>query len=146
MVCHLPGHWVTCRVDFETSSITVYDSFQKEWTDETMHEMRLRFTPLLRVLPQVLKFTKFYELHNSLNASHAKYTEWQLKFPEGEPAFRQDDSSSCGPFSLMYVESLLTGHLAPKVTKKDLQKYRSKIAENIFMFSTSKDTIPILNL
>lgn len=140
MVCHISGsrHWVTCSANLEKNFITMYDGTMRRWTDNEKRSRIAFMIPMLRILPQVLKFSGFWECRTNLEP---KYTQWAFTIPEQDNILVQNDGVNCGPFALKYVEALMSGCIAPKLTTKDLQTYCKYLAKTIFSWSTDENTL-----
>lgn len=138
MVCCFNQHWATCIIDLTQYTLEIWDSKQHIFHT---HHLQLRseaFEPVARIVPQVLKYTKFYERRLGVVPI---YLQWEHHIPEVN-RIKQDeyDSSSCGPLALLYAENRLKGVADQKMTTDDIQKYRNRIAESIFKFSTDGST------
>lgn len=96
------------------------------------HDRKLRskvFTPVARIVPQVLKQVKYYDD----KASTPNYTQWGFQYPiPGANKLKHIDSEISGLLVLKYVENRLTNQVDVQITKTKLSDYRAHIARTIF--------------
>lgn len=137
MVCNFNQHWATCELDLVNCKLELWDSKQHIFEDIHYEIRTTAFTPVARIVPQVLKYMRFYDNRPGVKPT---YSQWPLSFPV-QNVIKQSDSESCGPIALKYAVCLLQGVAVKKMTKKDVQEWRNHIAECIYNFSTDGSTI-----
>lgn len=119
--------------------VTLYDSFEHVFDQQHYDDRKKFLIPLVRIFPQILKYTGFYENRRDLQPC---FKQWKFKYPGKENPYTQNDDHSCGPFALKYVEFLMTKEKDPLLKQqKDIEKYRAHIARTIYEFSNDEETI-----
>ncbi|XP_057790689.1 uncharacterized protein LOC131007789 [Salvia miltiorrhiza] len=137
MVCELESHWVTFSVNFIKSAITIYDSTQRKLDDTDYAVRKTFFTPLARMLPQILKYSGFYDERKEVKP---KLTEWRFAYLESGNVYKQTDTKSGGAYALKYAEMILTKQHLPSFEKKDVEKLCVDVAATIYKFSTEGES------
>nr|XP_033508579.1 uncharacterized protein LOC117273519 [Nicotiana tomentosiformis] len=117
------NHYVTVVFLVEESKILIYDCNTSVCTDEKLGEY---LSPIGTMFPRYLRSCGLF-MHlpkESLN------NDW---IPERVFALSRDDTySSCGAWSLMFIEHLITNTLMDKMNGNIVSEFREKIDLNIF--------------
>lgn len=141
MVCNLqtPRHWLTCCLNLAKGYIVLYDSLQPDYQESDYEQRKAYFTPLARIVPQILKYIGYYDCRREFKP---KWKQWNIYFPmKDENPYTQCDGKSCGSFALKYVEMILTKTYELPFDKEAVKAYRLHVAQSIFNFSTDDSTI-----
>lgn len=105
MVCYFNEHWATCVLDLVQFTVEIWDSNQHKFTDFIWRLRTKVFMPVVRIIPQVLKYVGFYDNREGLIPV---YSQW-LHYHPDKNVIKQPDSSSCGPLALKYAKNTLRG-------------------------------------
>lgn len=138
VVVRLPLQWATCCINLIQSHIMVYDSKQHTFEEIDYEDSRQIFVPLARILPQVLRYSGFYDARKDVKPC---LTQWNVLHPSKGNHYMQDDTKSCGAYALKYVEAILKGKMETGFDDKEAKKYRTNVAMTIYGFSTDEDTL-----
>lgn len=128
-VCNFSGHWVVCKLNLTSCTISMFDSIQHRLTNNIREQRVVDTRPLARIVPVLLMHAGFWEHRVYL----PRLTQWPVEMIN---TFVQTDSHSCGPFAMMYVEAILTGCMFPDEAQHRISTYRQHMAHTIFRFST----------
>ncbi|KAL6507805.1 hypothetical protein OROGR_024000 [Orobanche gracilis] len=142
-VCNYNDHWGTLLLDLKRQTIWLYDSMAWKFDYHHVCNRRDVFLPMTRIVPQILKRIRYYELHR---VKKPQFAQWDLCFPSpNKNIFKQNDSTNCGLYALKYVEHLISRTSIPKClkTERDLILYRAHIARTIYAHSTVEPLVPI---
>lgn len=139
MVCHLPSdHWATIIVDMTAGFVMIYDPLERIFEEKHYEERKETLIPLVRIFPQILKYTGFYDHRKELQPM---FRQWKYYYPRETNPYQQDDNTNCGPIALKYVEFLMTHNKEEPFKRAEIGTYRAHIARTIYQFSTDEDTI-----
>ncbi|XVE73641.1 hypothetical protein DITRI_Ditri11bG0134800 [Diplodiscus trichospermus] len=129
LVCNVNGcHWVTCKIDLKAWVIYIYDSLahkteaNPEWRERDIMGMR-------RLLPVVMHRASYFK-HAGIEPRYDMFGA--VRVPPEDVA-NQEDSNSCGMFSLVFMDFILKGRqVAQTIGQNDIAELRSNIALQIF--------------
>ena len=133
--CCIDRHFVVCRVNLLAGHIVCYDPLAHNVDAQEAVDRRTdQLAPLLCMIPAMLRQSGWYfntphtEAHN-----HWRNFGFDLLFAPAEERFIQYDDKSCGVFTAMMVERLISGSPnSQDWASKNIQTYRKKMACSIF--------------
>ncbi|KAI3958703.1 hypothetical protein MKW98_030368, partial [Papaver atlanticum] len=104
-------HWVAVHIDLEHQNIYIYDSMRPPRSSRSDG-----------VYPEITHIGEYF--WNYIE------TDWYAKFVEDCP--QQPDITSCGVYSLKFVEHLIRGFDLKAIDESQILRYRREIAVQIY--------------
>nr|XP_009616505.1 uncharacterized protein LOC104109033 [Nicotiana tomentosiformis] len=128
--CRLPSedndvvtHFLLGVLDLNERKIDVYDSIYSEPYEQGMKHIEM----YARMIPHLLKFSKFKKNHKSFGNAFYKFDiQWQ-RSPH------QTGSTDCGTFLIKYVELLMMGKDVEKFQPEDISNFRKELVTNLWV-------------
>ena len=137
--CHVSQHYVVCRLILADHLLELYDPLHHNVAGEVALQLRLnQIAPLVRMVPPLLRQAGWYKsTPYEVARAHSTDSHLSLWIAPPERKFVQLDSISCGVFTAMMVERLISGSPnCQKWAQQNLAVYRKYMACSILDLCT----------